>query len=102
MRVFRFGWLALGLARPAFAQVPAELPSASDPNTYSLAWVRDDGAESCPTGRELAKDVTARLGRSPFNENADRSIEIRVERTATGFRSRVHVLASDGHVLGRR
>src|SRR5688500_9055900 len=101
MRWLRLGWLLVAVARPAFAQVPTEpaapappaahAPAAAPDSTgqtesYSLAWVRDDGAESCPTGRELARDVTLRLGRSPFDETAPRSIEIRVERTATGFR----------------
>src|SRR6187402_1032267 len=101
-------------ARPARAQQPTEAspapaatnttraPAAPDPGTYALSWVRDDGAESCPAGRELARDVTARLGRSPFDETAARTIEIRVERTATGFRSRVHVRGVDDGVLGRR
>jgi hypothetical protein len=123
MRVHWLGWLAVALAfgRPAHAQVPTEsappaattsppapaAPSlapaaAQDSGTYSLAWVRDDGAESCPPGRELAADVAQRLGRSPFDPAAPRAIEIRVERTATGFRSRVHVRGGDGSTLGRR
>lgn len=102
MRALRLACVLLLVPRAALAQVPAELPAGGAPSTYSLAWVRDEGAESCPTGRELASDVTQRLGRSPFDENAIHSIEIRVERTATGFRSRVYVRASDGRVLGRR
>jgi hypothetical protein len=121
MRAHWLGWLAMASAvePQAHAQVPTEpvAPAASaaspaaaspaaatapDTGTYALAWVRDDGAESCPPGREFAADVTQRLGRSPFDPDAPRSIEIRVERTATGFRSRVHVRGNDGSTLGRR
>jgi hypothetical protein len=113
MRVLRLGLLVVAIAPGAFAQTPTEGPaqapaaapvptSASDTGTYALAWVRDEGAEGCPTGRELEKDVAQRLGRSPFDPTALRSIEIRVERTATGFRSRVLVRGADGAVLGRR
>lgn len=86
------------LAWPAFGADP---PAAST-NTFALAWVRDDGAEGCPAGRDFADEVAHRLGRSPFDARAPRSIEIHVERDATEFRSRVFVREQDGGVTGRR
>jgi hypothetical protein len=86
------------LAEPAFAGEPPTDAASK----FALAWVRDDGAESCPAGHDFADEVTRRLGRSPFDERAPRSIEIRVEREATEFRSRVLVRERDGSVTGRR
>lgn len=91
----------LGTASAQPAAVPVN-PTAGTPDHYALAWVRDEGAEACPNERELEGDVTRRLGRSPFDDTAERSIEIRVERSATRFSSRVLVRGKDGGVLGKR
>src|SRR5688572_21992886 len=70
--------LALALAaRPAWAETP---PEPVPEERYSLSWVRGEGAEDCPPRSELANEVTKRLGRSPFEETATRSIEIQVDR----------------------
>ncbi len=86
------------LARPAFG---AESAGGAG-NTFALAWVRDEGAEGCPAGRDFADEVARRLGRQPFDERAPRSIEIEVDRGAGDFQSRVFVRERDGSITGRR
>jgi len=97
MRVFGVGALVVAWAASAHGETVAD---AKTP--YALAWVRDDGAEGCPAGRDFADEVTRRLGRSPFDARADRSIEIRVDRDGAAYRSRVVVRERDGRVAGQR
>jgi hypothetical protein len=70
--------------------------------TYALSFVRGAGAEGCPSRQELEREVSTRLGHSPFESVSSRSIEILTERTAEGYRSVVSVLDQDGKLLGRR
>ena len=70
--------------------------------TYALSFVRGAGAEGCPSRQELEREVSTRLGHSPFESASSRSIEILTERTPEGFRSVVSVLDQDGKLLGRR
>jgi hypothetical protein len=69
---------------------------------YALSFVRGPGAESCPSRQDLEREVSTRLGRSPFDSIAPRSIEILTERTPEGHRSVVSVIDRDGKVIGRR
>lgn len=100
----RCGWALAGcvLLGSYPARAEAAPPEAASGTTYALAWVRDEGAESCAAAGALVRDVNARLGYSPFDPNAARVIEIRIERIASGFRSRLFVRGPDGAALGRR
>lgn len=91
--------IALGAA-PASAQTGTMPPVEAE--RYSLSWVRGDGTEGCPTRADLAREVTKRLGRVPFDENAPRSIEIQVVHGPRGFETLTRVLDANGHVVGRR
>jgi hypothetical protein len=93
----RVGVLVVALATSAHAAAPEAAASR-----YALAWVRDEGAESCPAGRDFAEEVSRRLGRSPFDQQAERTIEIQVRRDAGTYTSRVYVREQNGHVLGQR
>jgi hypothetical protein len=97
MRAVGVGACVLGLATTARAESTGEAP-----NSYALAWVRDAEAGSCPAGREFADEVTRRLGHSPFDQRAERAIEIRVEHAGTTFTSHVYVRDRDGLVVGQR
>ena len=88
------------LAVSATAQ--AQKPDRTGAELYSLSWVRGEGADGCPARGELAREVSARLGRNPFDDAAPLSIEIRVERLGEGFESRIHVRDEHGIVIGRR
>jgi hypothetical protein len=90
--------IALG-ADPASAQTET---AAVEAEPYSLSWVRGDGAEACPTRADLAREVTKRLGRVPFDENAARSIEIQVAHGPRGFETLTRVRDPNGYVVGRR
>jgi hypothetical protein len=81
------------------AEVLAETKTVED---YSLSWVRSEGADACPGRTDLAKEVATRLGHMPFVESAERAIEIRVEKTNTGFASHILVRDASGVVTGRR
>lgn len=66
-----------GLAPP----LPAS--TASRPNVY-LSWVRLAGADSCPDVRQIADDVTRRLGWNPFREAPTQFIEGQIRRDEAG------------------
>ncbi len=83
-------------------QARAEVLPSVEPPAYTLSWVRTEGAETCPSRRDLALEVEGRLGRSPFQELASSSIEIHVERRGHGYQSRVLVRDDNGDVIGRR
>ena len=94
--------LGVGALVVAWAALAQAQPTAEQKTPYALAWVRDDGAESCPAGRDFADEVTRRLGRSPFDARADRAIEIRVDRDGSAYRSHVIARERDGRVAGQR
>lgn len=96
---------ALLVSAPLTALTLALAPraaAAEADDRYSLSWVRGDGADQCPSRAALAGEVSARLGRAPFDDDAPRSIEIRVDRAGHGYETRIHVRDADGTVLGRR
>ncbi len=97
MRALGVGAFVVAVSASAHAE-----PAADTKTPYALSWVRDEGAESCPAGRDFADEVTRRLGRSPFDTRADRAIEIRVDREGGAYRSRVVVRERDGRVAGQR
>src|SRR5262245_12313601 len=80
----------------------AQAEPKRETGTYSLSFVRGAGAEACPSRLELEREVSTRLGHSPFDPNAERSIEILTERTPEGYRSIVSAIDREGKLLGRR
>ncbi|HEY5959756.1 MAG TPA: hypothetical protein VIV60_24550 [Polyangiaceae bacterium] len=70
---------------------------------YSLAWVRGNGAEHCPSASDLQRDVENRIGRPLFDGTAAQSIEVSVYRddrtTPPTHRSEIHVRDVDGKSL---
>ncbi len=95
--------VALAIALGAGAASAQTATSASvEPERYSLSWVRGEGAESCPARADLAREVTKRLGRVPFDEQAERSIEIQVGHGPRGFETLTRVRDPKGQVVGRR
>lgn len=97
MRALGVGAFVVALSAWAHAD-----PASDSKTPFALSWVRDEGAESCPAGRDFADEVTRRLGRSPFDARADRAIEIRVDRDGGAYRSRVVVRERDGRMSGQR
>ncbi len=86
------------VASPAFGQAtPA--PTAS---SYTLSWVRAEGAEACPPARALSAEVERRLGRAVFDPMAERGFEVEVTRFGANFRSDVFVRGPNGEALGHR
>jgi len=82
------------LARPSGAQ-------EATPHVR-LSWARGEGAESCVDSRELAERVRARLGRDPFDERAELSIEGVVTRTSDAFRAELRVRDGARTQIGQR
>jgi hypothetical protein len=70
---------ALAAARHAAAQPAAPAPAGG--HVY-LSWVRLAGADSCPDVRQIADDVTRRLGWNPFRETPTQFIEAQIRRDA--------------------
>jgi hypothetical protein len=98
LRVTFWTSAVLCLCSTANAQVEPKKATAA----YALSFVRGAGAEGCPSRQELEREVSTRLGHSPFESASSRSIEILTERTPEGYRSVVSVLDQDGKLLGRR
>jgi hypothetical protein len=86
------------------ASLLAVTPARADdaPPTYSLSWVRGEGAESCPNGRVLGAEVERRLGRKVFDAAAERSFEVEVSRVGDKFHSDVYVRDETGRAVGHR
>ena len=74
----------------------------ADEPQFSLAWVRAEGAASCPATRELAAEVAQRLGRDPFASSAERSLEAVVRRDGDLWRTSIHVRDGSGADVGSR
>jgi hypothetical protein len=88
----------LAVASSAGAARAEELPL----DAYRLAWVRGDGAETCPGEAELEARVTARLGRRPFSESAPRVIEGTVSREGDAWHATLRVRDAHGALVGGR
>ena len=94
--------------RASFVAAPLALcllafPARSETNdTFRFAWVRGTGAERCPSERELAERVKARLGRDPFDDAAVRVIEGSVMHESGHFRLELRVRDESGALLGER
>lgn len=72
------------------------------PGAVDLAWVRAEGAQSCPDGATLESDVTQRLGRNPFVSGASQRIEGVVSRHEARWVARVYVRDGAGVLVGSR
>ncbi len=86
--------LSLGLLSPA--------ARADTGDTFRFAWVRGEGAESCPSERAMAERVTARLGRDPFDDAAPRVIEGSVRHAGGQWSLELRVRDENGALLGER
>ncbi|MDF3066399.1 MAG: hypothetical protein K0R38_2000 [Polyangiaceae bacterium] len=75
----------------ACALVLAASAVRAETSGYRLELVRAEGTGSCPSASALERDVTARLGRDPFSQTADRGIEIVLERDASKWRARLYL-----------
>jgi hypothetical protein len=69
---------------------------------FGLAWVRDAGAGSCLDQRSLKIAVQNRLGREPFSDDAERTIEGNVSRSARSFKVTLRVRDASGAEHGER
>lgn len=102
--MLRVRWIALGISAMALlaaGSAHAAEPVAAPP-TYTLAWVRGEGADGCPPGRTLIAEVERRLGRAVFDTTAERSFEVEVTHFGNTYRSDVFVHDDAGHTLGHR
>jgi hypothetical protein len=88
-------WAAL-LALVAF---PAR---AEAPPAYELSVARLEGAGSCPDRTYFQRGVAARLGRVPFAEPAERTIETVLSRRGDGWHAEITLRDAQGIELGRR
>jgi hypothetical protein len=93
---------SLRCVAPVAAAVVAVAHPALADDTYRLAWSRAEGAEACLTETELADRVRGRLGREPFDDRAERTIEGQVGLGSEGFLAKLVIRAADSTVLGRR
>lgn len=78
--------------------------SGAGAQTWTLAWARGAGAESCIDGPALARAVEQRLGRAPFGGGNDWTflLEGLVQKTPTGWSAFVAIRDRNGATLGVR
>jgi hypothetical protein len=79
----------------SFASAICALASTSaaraDGSRYRLQVVRAEGAGSCPAASVIERDVSQRLGRSPFSETGERGIEVVLQRLETHWEARLYL-----------
>jgi len=80
----------------------AATASAQQTERVRFAWARAEGAEGCADAAALARSVTARLARNPFDERAPRIVEGLTTASAAGFVATVWVREVDGRLIGKR
>jgi hypothetical protein len=93
---------ALGNALALLFGVLAARTAFADDATFRLSWARGEGAGSCPDARNIALRVTQRLGRNPFSETAQQSIEGSVARERDELVTVLHLRDDAGVERGRR
>lgn len=78
--------------------------SAAPPAPASVQWnwSRLPGAETCPDGGDLARQIAERLGRDPFDPTGALILEAVVDRRPTGWRVRLFVRGRGGAIRGSR
>jgi hypothetical protein len=86
----------------ACAIVAAPSVARAAGSVVKLVWVRGDGSETCADGKALAERVTRRLGRNPFSNDAERSIEGIVRREGARWAATMYVREADGKLSGSR
>jgi hypothetical protein len=86
----------------ALALLCARSANAESSDSFRFSWVRGDGAGSCPDGRTLASRVEARLGRNPFSDSAEQTIEGSVVRQENRYRAELRVRDAAGVARGTR
>jgi hypothetical protein len=69
---------------------------------FRLGWARGEGADACVDERELERRVRARLGRDPFNQEAEQSIEGDISGNAGRWRVELQVRDGTGARIGSR
>lgn len=104
----------MGSDRPSFAaacvlaaHVVVAAPSAAradDGPVVRLRYEVSAPAEGCPSEISLRDLVLARVGRDPFDADAEAEVRATVEvaEDGAGLRGRVEIVAADGSSLGER
>jgi len=88
------------LASLSFAGTAA---GAQETGRFRYAWARDEGAERCPDGPSIAREVARRLGRDPFvTVSGAPSIESMVRREGSSWVARLVVRDASGGLVGTR
>jgi hypothetical protein len=84
------------------AFVCASPAHAESSESFRFSWVRGEGAGTCPDGRALAARVSERLGRNPFSDAAEQSIEGGVVARDGRFHAELRVRDAGGVARGSR
>jgi hypothetical protein len=92
-------WTALLVVALGPTERPAERVVVTHPK---LLYVRESGAEACPTAAELRELVSARLGYDPFDDAGDMSLLVRASRDEHGLVGTVELIDAMGQPRGQR
>jgi hypothetical protein len=72
------------------------------PPPAQLSYVRESGAEACPTAAELREAVAARLGHDPFGGAAEGTVLARIRRVERGFVGSIELIDASEQAHGER
>ena len=87
----------------AFAGLVASVArAADDADSYRLVWIRGANAAGCPEQSVVERQVRLRLGRDPFELDANRVIPVRVSSDGALWHAHLIVQDSIGTALGQR
>lgn len=95
VRKMRWRWLTLWLV---------SWTAAAQAEQAQLVWERDPGTERCPTGREIARAVNARLGYTwlvPDREGGERAFG-RVSKVSAGYEALLTLRDPQKRLVGTR
>lgn len=87
VRLNRSSLARAGLLLALAPACPAHGAGAS----YRLQLVRADGAGSCPAAAQIESDVTQRLRRNPFSDEAERGIDIVLSRSEDKWLAKLYL-----------
>jgi hypothetical protein len=85
-----------------FLALVASPAGAAPSPRFELSVVRLEGAGACPDRATLERGVAARLGRVPFAEPAQRTLEAVLSRREQAWRAEITLRDAEGIELGRR
>ncbi len=86
----------------AACAAPVRAPTLPAARGLHLAAVRAPGAEGCPDGARLQREVASRVESNPFKGTPTCFVDVTFERDGAGWVARIYTRDPNGRALGER